>query len=528
MHSTPIPYHQTGFFSNTALDYIDRADSLRPFYRYEPGMETFDQVLEDMKVNSWSRETLVGALNDQYGDFDLHPAVEGNIESLNKENTFTVTTAHQLNLFTGPLYYIYKILNVIRLSEDLNARYPDHHFVPCYWMGSEDHDFEEINHTYLFNKRIQWTNEQGGAVGTYSTAGITDLIPEVRQIIRQGNHLDTLMNIMQDAYEEPHMSQAVRKLLHHLFASYGLVVVDGSTRSLKQPFSAIIIDELTNQSSSTIVNEQIGRMESRGYKAQANPRPINLFYNAGRQRERIVPDGEDFKLADSGEAFKRSQFLDIASNYPERFSPNVILRPVHQQCIMPNVAYIGGGSEVAYWLQLHTLFLHHGVHFPMLLQRTSAQIIAKFQAKKLDKYGLPLEQIFENADSWKRDYANQQQDVNLELKDEQTGVQSLFDKLKTKATAVDPSLDKWIGAEEQKVLNALDNISKRLIKAEKDKHDVAMNGMDNLKENLFPEGQLQERRENFMAFYAQEGPSWLADLKEELDPLDFRFKILHQ
>ena len=527
MNHIKVPYSQTGFFSETILDYLDSVDPLRSFYAYEVDIESVPAIISNIQNKApLHRSILVDAINDQYTGHSPHANTTDNIAKLQADTTFTITTAHQLNIFTGPMYYIYKIVNAIRVARDLNQKFPDYHFVPCYWMGSEDHDFEEVNHLHLFNKKLEWSNFQGGSIGTYTTDGILPLLDEIRSILRSGDHLDKLIDLMSKAYSTELLADAVREMLNALFGEFGLVVIDGNCRILKNEFKDVLVDELCNRSSAPIVQQQIEALAEAGYKSQAGPREINLFYTFERSRERIVPHAEGFQLVDTGTVFSHAKMMELVENKPERFSPNVILRPVHQQMVLPNIAYIGGGSEVAYWLQLRSLFDHHNVHFPMLLLRTSAQIISSNQLKKLKKLKIDLPDIFQNVDALKKSFLQRSQGEDLDLKKEHEQITDLFKSLIDKVRSVDGSLDQWIGAEGQKVHKSLDNISRRLLKSEKTKHDDSMVRIEKLRDQLFPGNVPQERKENFMSQYSKHGSNWLHDLVDILDPFEKRFYLI--
>src|SRR5680860_5529 len=166
----------TGQFSSIFLDYIRQKENLQPFYHLFPTLENFQKLVERRTFEEQRRTTLVQSLITQYEGFDLTDQSRHNIKTLAHANAFTVTTGHQLNLFTGPLYFIYKIVSTINLADKLNRTYPAYHFVPVYWMASEDHDFAEINHFNLDGELFSWETEQKGAVGEFQLdQGIKDL-----------------------------------------------------------------------------------------------------------------------------------------------------------------------------------------------------------------------------------------------------------------------------------------------------------------------------------------------------------------
>ncbi len=165
MEIIKIPFEQVPQLAFKDMAYANADPRLRPFYKYDVSLEAFGQVIEDKKSNTTNRAVLVEVLREQYKSFKINDKVQQNIESLLNENTFTVVTAHQPVLFTGPLFYIYKIISTINLAEQLNNHYPNYHFVPFFINGGEDHDFEEVNNATVFNKKIEWRAKKVRSVG---------------------------------------------------------------------------------------------------------------------------------------------------------------------------------------------------------------------------------------------------------------------------------------------------------------------------------------------------------------------------
>ncbi|MBK6826575.1 MAG: bacillithiol biosynthesis BshC [Chitinophagaceae bacterium] len=152
--ATRLPYRQTNAFTRIALDYIDQAEALKPFFLHPPSLQGLQKAISERKKTSTNRQVLVEQLRHQYVGIDTNEKVKQNIESLLSPDTFTITTAHQNNIFTGPLYFIYKILHAIKLADLLNETWPEQHFVPVYYIGSEDADLDELNHTWLNGEKL--------------------------------------------------------------------------------------------------------------------------------------------------------------------------------------------------------------------------------------------------------------------------------------------------------------------------------------------------------------------------------------
>ncbi|HTB07432.1 MAG TPA: bacillithiol biosynthesis cysteine-adding enzyme BshC, partial [Bacteroidia bacterium] len=322
---TNISFEETGLFSKVFTDYIKGESYLSPFYQYEPSVAGFKKVIEDRSKKEIARDVLVNVLQKNYGNKGTE-ATNKNIASLNDKNTFTVTTGHQLCLFTGPLYFIYKIITVINLAEKLKKEYSTNNFVPVYWMAGEDHDFAEINHTYLFGKKIEWSGDSlsGGPVGRIPIDTLAPVLDGLFTIMGESEKAAELKKILTEAYSgSKTLSEATFTVVNALFGKYGLVVVDPDNAELKKLFIPIITDELTNQSSYRCVSETNAQLQKVGVEPQIFAREINLFYIDEHGRNRIEQKDSVYSVVDTKTTFTKEQILAEAQQHPERFSPNV-------------------------------------------------------------------------------------------------------------------------------------------------------------------------------------------------------------
>src|SRR5690554_6753592 len=228
-----IPYSQTGYFSKLMIDYLNQDNRLQPLYHRFPSLENFKLQIEEKQqaFPLHHREVLVRQLTKQYQNTTTSETTLHNIQQLANTNTFTVVTGHQLNLFTGPLYFLYKIISTINLCKELKAAYPEYHFVPVYWMATEDHDFEEINF-FNFNRiKFQWNKEASGPVGRLNTDSLQTIYEKFKQHLPLGNNAKELADLFEKAYlKHDNLADATRYLANELFGSYGLVIVDGEDR----------------------------------------------------------------------------------------------------------------------------------------------------------------------------------------------------------------------------------------------------------------------------------------------------------
>ncbi len=522
MHVQRIPFKQVPQFSFKDVAYATADERLRPFYKYAVDLESFAQVIEDKKKDKMDRQTLVEVLKSQYEGRQTTKKVKKNIESLLSERTFTVITAHQPSLFTGPLYYVLKIFSAINLAEQLNEEYTDHHFVPVFINGAEDHDFEEINHTYLNGKTIEWHNKEGGAVGKMSTSSMAMALNALKEEMGNSPWADECYQIFENAYtENDTYGAATNQVVDQLFQEYGLVVLDMNAAPLKKLFIPYMEKEIFEQVSSPLIQATQEQLEAIGFSEQAHARDINIFYLTENDRSRIVLEEDGtYRILNHDIQFTADSLKEELYHHPERFSPNVVMRPLYEEVIFPNLAYIGGGGELAYWLERQSQFEYFGVNFPMLIRRNSAVWVNHKQVKKMDKLGLEIHELFEETESLIKRFVRRQSENSLDLESEMEELALLIERYALKAKKVDPTLDPRARAIGQKYHNQLEKLQKRLMRAEKKKFEEEIALIRWLKDDLFPNNGLQERKHNFLNFYLQDGPFFFKTLKEHLDPLE--------
>lgn len=529
MKTSYIDYSETDCFSPAIIRYLKNDPSLADFISQAPDIEGFRQLISS-KENNPNRPVLTQVLNEQYDRLEhVNAAVRQNINLLSEDTTYTVTTGHQLNLFTGPLYFIFKIVSAINLARELKANFPEKNFVPVYWMASEDHDFAEINHTYIAGKKISWEKKIQGATGRVITQGIEKAVREYTGTLGISANAPELGNLMTSAYTRfSNLADATRYLVNSLFEEYGLVILDADDPRLKKEFSSIISDDIIQQNSFRNISETSGRLREHGIESQVNPREINFFYLLDGLRERIVFEDNKYKVLNSDISFTEDELKEEIRSFPERFSPNVIMRPLYQELILPNLAYIGGGAEIIYWLQLKKNFDFYGVDFPILLLRNSALIIPDGLSSKLSRIGLHIKDIFTPAEELKREWVLRHSTHVLNLSDEWKELSSVFNKIKLGAYKIDPTLAPSAEAVKARLQKAVSNLEKKFIKAEKRNHSDALLQIDTVRNKLFPGGGLQERKENFGLFYLKYGKDFIRTLIRSFRPLDLRFTILEE
>ncbi|WP_345276767.1 bacillithiol biosynthesis cysteine-adding enzyme BshC [Litoribaculum gwangyangense] len=531
MQQNSIPFHKTGYFSSLICDYLDEKSDLKPFYNRFPNIENFKNQIEEkrLSVSSKSRTVLTKVLKNQYKNIKASELTLQNIESLSSENTFTITTGHQLNLLTGPLYFLYKIVSAINLSKELKAKYTDCNFVPVYWMASEDHDFEEINYFNFKGKKIQWNKNSNGAVGELSTDGLEAVFDLFSLELGSTKNAEYLKELFSKAYlEHTNLADATRFLSNELFRDYGLVIIDAHDKDLKAQFIPFLEEELTNQTSFQSVSETNKKINElpQNYKLQVNPRNINLFYLKENLRERIVFEDGVYGVVNTDITWNKVEILKELSDFPERFSPNVIMRPLLQEVILPNLCYIGGGGELAYWFQLKEYFDKVQVPFPILLLRNSVLIQTEKQSEKLKRLHISHEDIFLNQDELVSKKVKEISSIDIDFSTQKEYLVNQFQDLYKLAKQTDNSFLGAVKAQEVKQIKGLENLEKRLLKAQKRKLDDEVSRITIIQNELFPNASLQERNTNFSEFFLEYGENLIPTLVECLEPLNSEFIVL--
>lgn len=526
MPSDCISYQNSGYFSKLIVDYLDEKPNLKQLYTHFPKIENFKLQIEEKQANfpKENRQILTTELINQYSKVKASASTLKNIKSLNQETTFTITTGHQLNLFTGPLYFIYKIVSTINLCKELKSVHPEYDFVPIYWMATEDHDFAEINH-FNFKSNIKWNRESSGPVGRLSTDGLKLVFEQFSAEIGIGENADFLKELFYKSYiEHSNLADATRFLANELFKNEGLVIIDGDSKSLKKLFIPYIKEELLHKTSFKKVTETTSHLKE--YFVQVNPREINLFYIENKLRERIIFEDNIYKVNNTTIKFTENEILIELENHPEKFSPNVILRPLYQEVILPNLCYIGGGGEIAYWLELKSNFEANTISFPMLLIRNSVLLATEKQIKKADKLNLNWFDLFSNQQDLFNQKTKEFSKFTIDFTQQKEVLKKQFETLFEIAYQTDNSFIGAVKAQEAKQLKGLENLEKRLLKAEKRIHTDALERILLLQNELFPNQGLQERKTNFSSFYLEYGNAFIEKILFELEPLKQDFKVI--
>ncbi len=527
--TTYLPYRQTGYFSKIITDYLTADEKLHPFYSHPVSIAGIKAAIEKRRKFKTDRGILVNQLQKQYSVVKVSGKVKANIAALGNENTFTICTAHQPNIFTGHLYFIYKILHAIRLAEELTIAIPGNNFVPVFYMGSEDADLDELGHIYLFGEKYEWNTKQTGAVGRMKVDKVLlQLIDSISGQLLVHPYGEAIILLLRECYQEGStIAQASFKMVNALFAEYGLLVLQPDDAQLKKVFIPVVEKELATEFSHKAVAATVASFPA-AYKVQASGRELNLFYLTDDNRERIEKVNGNFTTHVSHLTFTDTQINKELQEHPERFSPNVILRPAFQEMILPNIAFIGGGGEIAYWLELKKVFDTINVPFPVLVLRNSFMLISKEMNSSKTKLNFSSTDLFKKEPDLVNELVNRESKLQLSLEREKQVLAEFYRQLKNISGVIDTTLGDHTAALQANALKKIEALEKKMLKAERKKFEAQQRQLHKLKLQLFPHNSLQERVENILPFYANQGAAFIKMLYENSSGLGQEFCIVEE
>ena len=539
-NATQIPYRATGLFSNLVNDYMESKGTAQSFVEYNATIDGYKKAIEQRASFSTNRKVLVEVLQNQYTQLtkevsgssalnnkESFKLVNDNVHLLLKENTFTVTTAHQPNIFTGPLYFIYKIVHAIQLAAELKKQFPQHNFVPVYYMGSEDADLQEVGSYNLAGEAYQWNTKQKGAIGRMK---VDDELIQLLQNLEGYWSVKSLgkeaLEVLKQAYQKGKtISEATLALVHGYFGRYGLVVIQPDDAKLKSLFIDVMEKELRTGFSQKAIGATKEKLAST-YHVQSDGRDLNLFYLKENSRSRIEKQGDSYIVVDTDIRFTEEEIVKELHANPERFSPNVILRGVYQETILPGVAFIGGGGELAYWMELKNVFNEVKVHYPILQLRNSFMFMNEKQTAHWNSLGFTLEHLFKPVLELELGYIKNQTKENLALTNHIASLNDLYTSIQQDVIKIDTSLGdhaKNLSIQAQKKLALLE---KKMIRAEKRKQQTSIDRIQAIKGSLFPRNSLQERVENFAEWVGDYGWDWVEAIMQHSTTLNPSFTII--
>ena len=526
MKKTKIPFNETGLFSKLICDLSNADLDFNTDHDFNFDLNTIKESIKKHKKNNTS--ILRDVIKEQYQKTSFlnsnFKPVNNNIEILNASNTYTITTGHQLNIFASPLFLIYKIISTISCARYLNKNIDNCEFVPCFWMATEDHDFDEINNFYLYRKTYKWQENTLDAVGNLSNKSVLLVLNQIKDILSNTKNGKELFNVYKQAYSDNNnYADASRAIITFLFGDYGLVVVDGNHHKLKQIFTDDFKEEVRTQFVHNAVKETNNLLNTK-YRPEINPLKSNIFYLSDSRRTKINYDNGLFITHDNRYEWSQYELFKEIEKHPERFSPNVLLRPLYQERLMNNIIYIGGPSEISYWIQLVDMFKYRRQCFPILKLRSHFLILSKKTSKIKEQLGLKDIDLF-------LDYDQQIKKVLSRFQSVKT------DKLNTELHQLLLTFEKRLRDIKNFPINSLDVFKKRtqrefkrlegkILKFDKIKNTDIVNQVMMINEKKSPNNIPHERAMSFIPFYIKYGKYFFDLLIKESSIFDNKYTIL--
>jgi bacillithiol biosynthesis cysteine-adding enzyme BshC len=510
-------------------DYLAGASSLSAFYDINPNIESIAQSAAKRSFPAEMRKTLVERLRAQHNGLKgVSEATIQNIDALADPSVFTVTTGHQLCVLGGPLFFLYKILSTVKLARMLDEKGVT--AVPVYWMASEDHDLEEANHLYLGKEKITWSTKQTGPVGRMQLNEFELVFKQLETLLAHDPlALESIVELRGIYKQENNLAQATRSLVYKMFSHLGVVVIDADDLELKRSFLPVMREELLAGDSQRAVNDTSRALEELGYTTQVSPRTINLFWMETGERQRIEKTSSGFATADGIRVWDRKDFESEVESDPRKLSPNVVLRPVYQEFILPNLAYVGGPGELSYWLQLKGVFRHHQTPFPALVLRDGVTVLNGKACKRMQQLDLKADDVkvskhdlFERmlrvAGTHEHLLDVHEERIRMELSD-------LLDKL----SSWDPSLHASASAEEKRILNRLTVLRKKIVRVDRRQNGDLERRIGEWCDWVAPEGNPQERYFNWLNVTSVHRLRAFTDgLLDAFNPLERKHRVLSE
>lgn len=525
------------------LDYLYDFDKVKGFYKYnfrdkEQFIAKFKQLSESPKE---FRNELATIINNQYKSLNPSSKTLKNISLLKNKETIAVVTGQQLGIIGGPLYTFYKIITVIKLCSHLSERYDNYHFIPVFWLEGDDHDFDEVRSINVLNDnneliKISYNDQpteeeqNRGSIGHLKfKESIIQFLNDFENQLRNTEFKNPLMENLKSFYHEGKtFKEPFKELLFWLFDQYGLVIFDPQDAKIKELLKPVFKKEISDFRNHTEKLVNISANLEELYHAQVKIRPINLFYNYDEGRYVIEPIDNEFRLKGKRKKFSLDEINNLIEAEPEKFSPNVLLRPICQDFLFPTGFYIGGPSEVAYFAQVLPLYEFYNIDPAIIYPRSSITILERALKSVLDKYGMSLTDIFTDPNKLKNQIINNVSDKNLEeiFKGTKNQIDLAFDNLKEKLFELDKTMGDVTSKYRLKVLGYIDELNGKATESQKKRYEITLRQIDKASANLFPNMNLQERELSFFHYANKYGIDVLKKIFDELAINKFEHQVV--
>jgi bacillithiol biosynthesis cysteine-adding enzyme BshC len=532
-----IPGHQ-----NLFLDYLYEYENVSDFYANDfKNKENYLKIFKNVAESRQNISPDISALlTRQYSQLNASSLTQQNIKKLSDKKTLAIVTGQQLGIMGGPLYTFYKIITVIKLSRFLSERYDDYNFVPVFWLEADDHDFNEVRSVRIIDEgnslvTIDYKEEieeddLKQSVGLINLDNsVSDFLEKLSNSLKETEFKSPLFNHLKEFYKEgKSFKDAFRDLIFNYFDEYGLIIFDPQDDEVKKLLRPVFKKEITDFRIHTEQLVHVSATLEELYHAQVKVKPVNLFLRVDEGRYSIEPVENEYRLRRKRKSFSREQLLELLENEPEKFSPNVLLRPICQDYLFPTAFYVAGPSEISYFAQIKPLYELYGIAQPIIYPRSSLTILENSIANSLEKYSVGINDIFIDVENVKKKIINSVEESSIDdmFDGIANQIETTFDQLKEKLIDLDKTIADSSNRYRDKILNTVSELKSKAEKAQQKKYEVTLRQMDRAAVHLFPNSNLQEREINFIYFANKYGEEFLQKIFDELQINKFEHQVI--
>jgi len=542
-----IPYNSLPSYSELFIKYTDDFESLADFYEFDfKKTEDFQKCIElkketYLKGKTFFRNEVTDILKEQNKKFESSEKTFENIQLLNDHNTFAVVTGQQIGILTGPYYTILKALNTIQLSDKLKENFPEYNFVPVFWLEADDHDFAEINNINIISKENELKNlkyfengeEQEKYLKPVGKIIIDEHIESFKQDLRNSfNHsdfTDSLFDLINETYKEgTDLKTAFALFMNKLIKDKGLIFIDPTDNEIKKLLQPVFEKELSTfpEICEKIINTSVELEEN--FAVQVKPKAINLFYIHEGNRYLIEPRENDiFALKHSRQKFTKEELFGLLESNPERFSWNVVTRPICQDYLLPTVAYIGGPSEIAYFGQFRQVYRSFDITMPVIYPRTSVTILENRVISFMEKYNIGFQEFFNEKEIGIK-LLNENSDASADqiFSDMKEEIRGIFYTYEKELVNIDAKQTEGFSKRNNQFLESLDVAKDKFINSQSKQNEVISNQHSKALLFVYPDNILQERVLNITYFLNKYGTEFINYLFGEIVIDDYGHQVI--
>jgi bacillithiol synthase len=538
-----IPFDKISGSQKIFTDYIYHFKKVDKFFT--SNFSDKNEYLKVFKIHSEKKSEahnkIADIIKEQYNNLNASETTIQNINSLKDKETLAIVTGQQLGIIGGPLYTFYKIITAIKLSNYLNEKYDNYNFVPIFWLEGDDHDFEEIRSINLINSnnetvKISYNDglpedAERGSIGTVPLKEtINKFFDDVNLNLRNSEFKEQILSQLRNIYSPGKtFNQSFKELIFWIFDCYGLIIFDPQDVRTKELLVPVFKKEIKDfrQHLERLISVSAELEEE--YHAQVKVHPLNLFYSIDGGRYSIVPDENIFKLKRKRKKFTYDEIMREIDEHPENFSPNVLLRPICQDYLLPTVFYVGGPSEIAYFAQVNSLYDFYDIPHPIIYPRSSATILENNISSIIEKYNLDVKDLFTDLKSLGNKVIKSVSESSLDelFNEAENQVENALSKLKDNLFEIDKTMSDSSLKYKEKIISYIEELKGKALEAQKKKHEVTLRQIEKLSTHFYPNSNLQERELNFLYFAHKYGIDFIKKLFDTLEINQFNHQVIN-